>query len=56
MSINLKLEYHSANTLKILSNSNNKTYINKNMLDIYRTICDFIIKKLEEQSSSLPRR
>ena len=60
MIINLKLEYPSENTLKVLSNNNNKPYThrNVNMLDIHRTICDLIIKKLkslEEQGSSLQR-
>lgn len=56
MIINLKLKYPSKKTLKALSTNNNKPYIHKNMLDIYRTICDLINKKLEKQRSYLPRR
>ena len=59
MIINLQLEYSSENKLIVLSNNNNKPYTHRNVLDIYRTFCYLIIKKLkrlEEQSSSLPRR
>ncbi|MAR69026.1 MAG: hypothetical protein CMH74_00740 [Nitrospina sp.] len=59
MIINLQLEYSSENKLIVLSNNNNKPYTHRNVLDIYRTFCDLIIKKLkrlEEPSSSFPRR
>ena len=59
MIINLQLEYSSENKLIVLSNNNNKPYTHRNVLDIYRTFCDLIIKKLkrlETKSSSLPRR
>ena len=59
MIINLQLEYSSENKLKAISNNNNKLYTHRSVLYIYRTFCDLIIKKLkrlEEQSSSLPRR
>ena len=59
MILNLQLEYSSENKLIVLSNNNNKPYTHRNVLDIYKAFCDLIIKKLkrlEEPSSSLPRR
>ena len=59
MSIKLKLEYPSENRVTVLSINNNKAYIHRNVLDIYKTLIDLTIKKLkklEEQSSSILRR
>ena len=59
MIIKLKLEYPSEIRVTVLSINNNKPYIHRNMLDIYKTLVDPAIKKLkklEEQSSSVPRR